>query len=126
VKLENQELKVYLQNMAQGNFQVGRLGWSGAFNDPINFLELFKEKNAPNNAPQWENPEYIELLNQSGVEPDPAKRKQLLAQAEQILMNEMPVAPVYYYTYSFVHNPKVKGVLIDGLGKVDWKWADKE
>ncbi|WP_312117226.1 peptide ABC transporter substrate-binding protein [Brevibacillus reuszeri] len=126
VKLENQELKVYLQNMAQGNFQVGRLGWSGAFNDPINFLELFKEKNVPNNAPKWENPEYIELLNRSGIEPDPAKRKQLLAQAEQILMNEMPVAPVYYYTYSFVHNPKVKGVLIDGLGKVDWKWADKE
>jgi oligopeptide transport system substrate-binding protein len=105
---------------------VGRSGWLGDFNDPINFLETFKEKDGGNNDTRWENAKYKELLNQSALETDPEKRKQILAQAEQILMDEMPVAPIYFYTNSWVKSDKVKGVIVDGLGHVDYKWATVE
>lgn len=39
-------------------------------------------------------------------------------------MDEMPAAPIYFYTHSFVKNDNVKGVVVDGLGFIDWKWAD--
>ncbi|MBU8714705.1 MULTISPECIES: peptide ABC transporter substrate-binding protein [Brevibacillus] len=126
VKLENQEWKVYLETMHEGNYQVGRLGWSGDFNDPINFLELFKEKDGGNNDTRWENPKFKELLNQSATEGDPDKRKAILREAEQIMMDEMPIMPIYFYTHTWVKNDKVKGVFQDGLGAIDWKWTSIE
>ncbi|MFP3391439.1 peptide ABC transporter substrate-binding protein [Brevibacillus sp. SIMBA_040] len=124
VKLENKEWKVYLDDVHQGKYQVARAGWLGDFNDPINFLEMFKDKDGGNNDTRWENPKYKELLNQSALEPDLEKRKAILAEAEQILMDEMPIMPIYYYTQSWVKNDKVDGVIIDGLGAVDYKYAD--
>ncbi|RNB91475.1 peptide ABC transporter substrate-binding protein [Brevibacillus fluminis] len=126
VKLENKEWKVYLEDMHQGNTHVFRSGWTGDFNDPINFLALFKEKNGGNNDTFWENKQYQELLNKSALEADPEKRKAILAQAEQILMDEMPIAPIYFYTNSYVKKDNVKGVLMDGLGFIDYKWASIE
>jgi oligopeptide transport system substrate-binding protein len=38
-------------------------------------------------------------------------------------MEEMPVAPVYFYTDTYVMSERVSGVIIDGLGFVDYKWA---
>jgi oligopeptide transport system substrate-binding protein len=126
VKLENKEWKVYLEDVNQGKYQIGRAGWNGDFNDPINFLEMYKEKDGGNNDTGWENAKYKELLNRSALETDPEKRKQILAQAEQILMDEMPVAPIYFYTNAYVKKENVKGVVLDALGFVDWKWASVE
>jgi oligopeptide transport system substrate-binding protein len=123
VKLENKEWKVYLEDLHAGNYQIGRMGWLGDFNDPINFLELYKDKMGGNNDTRWEHPKYKELLTQSASEADPEKRKKILADAEQILMDEMPIAPIYFYTQSWVQNPSVKGVQMTGLGDVDWKEA---
>ncbi len=123
VKIENKEWKVYLEDLHEGNFQIGRMGWLGDFNDPINFLELYKDKEGGNNDTNWEHPKFKELLNQSALEADPAKRKQILADAEAILMDEMPIAPIYFYTQSWVKKDEVKGVKVDGLGFVDYKWA---
>lgn len=123
VKLENKEWKVYLEDLHHGEYQIGRMGWLGDFNDPINFLELFKDKQGGNNDTLWENAKYKELLNQSEVEADPAKRTQLLQQAEQIIMDESPVIPIYFYSNSWVQNDKLNGVVIDGLGYIDYKWS---
>lgn len=125
VKLENKEWKVYIEDLHQGNYQIGRMGWLGDFNDPINFLELYKDKKGGNNDTNWENPQYKELLNQSSLEMDPTKRAAILADAEKILMDDMPIMPIYFYTQSWVQNDKVTGVIVDGLGNVDYKLADK-
>lgn len=123
VTLENKEWKVYIEDLHQGKFQIGRMGWLADFNDPITFLELYKEKMGGNNDTRWENAKYKELLNQSAKETDPAKRKEILAQAEAILMDEMPIMPIYFYTQSWVKKDEVKGVFIDATGNVDFKWA---
>ncbi|UYZ13286.1 peptide ABC transporter substrate-binding protein [Brevibacillus sp. WF146] len=123
VKLENKEWKVFLEDLHNGSYQIARYGWLGDFNDPINYLELFMEKDGGNNDTHWENAEYRKLLTQSATQTDPEKRRELLVQAEAILMDEMPVLPIYYYTQSYVKRDHVQGVLIDGLGFIDWKWA---
>ncbi|RNB68599.1 peptide ABC transporter substrate-binding protein [Brevibacillus invocatus] len=123
VKLEVKEWQVHLEDMHDGNYQLGRMGWLADFNDPINFLELFKYKDGGTNDTRWENSKYIELLNQSSMEKDPIKREKIMEQAEQILMDEMPVMPIYYYINSWVKREYVQDVVIDGLGSVDYKWA---
>ncbi len=126
VKLESTEWKVYLENMHTGNYQIGRLGWLGDFNDPINYLEMFESKTGGNNDTRWENQKYQELLKQSATEADAEKRKKLLTDAEAILMDEMPVMPIYFYSDAFVKKEYVKDYVIDGLNYIDWKWTSVE
>ncbi|MCM3079954.1 peptide ABC transporter substrate-binding protein [Brevibacillus invocatus] len=124
VKLENKDWKVFLEDQHLGNYQISRSGWMADFNDPITFLEIFRDKEVGNNDTGWENARYEALLRQSAKERDPQKRMQLLGQAEHILMNEMPIAPIFFYTNSWVKNERVKDVFIDGLGNLELKWAD--
>lgn len=123
VKLINKENKVHREDMKQGNFTIGRGSWIGDFNDPINFLEVFK---GGLNTSKWENKEFLDLLAQSAKEGDVAKRKEILKKAEQIVMDEMPALPIYYFTYAWVKQDSVKDVVVDALGFIDFKYASNQ
>ncbi|MEH7346270.1 peptide ABC transporter substrate-binding protein [Bacillus sp. JJ1532] len=123
VNLDNQEWAVYLDKVHSLDYQVARMGWLGDFNDAINFLEMFRDANGGNNDTGWENKEYQELLAKSATEGDPEVRQQMLKDAEAIFMDEMPIAPIYYYTNNWVQDPKLKDVVVSGLGDVQYKWA---
>ncbi len=125
VQLKNEENKVKREDMKNGNFQIGRNSWIGDFNDPINFLEVYRDKGGNNDA-RWFNPTFKELLNKAKVERDPQKRLEYLKQADAIFMDEMPIIPIYYYTYAWAKNDAVKDVVIDSLGFIDFKYASKE
>lgn len=122
VKLENQEWTVYYDNIKNGNYQVARMGWTGDFNDPINFLEIFRDKGG-NNHTGWSDPRYTDLLVKSSTEGDAEKRKAILREAEQILMEGMPVIPFYFKTTVYAKKPNLKDVVISGLGNAQYKWA---
>jgi oligopeptide transport system substrate-binding protein len=123
VKLEHCESQVFFQNLKQGTFQIANGSWFADFRDPTNFLEIFKLKSNATNHTRWENPRYIELLNESSSESDREKRMQLLADAQQILMNELPVAPLFFCTFNFVKNEDLLGVYFSDLGYVDFKYS---
>ncbi|MTW87802.1 peptide ABC transporter substrate-binding protein [Virgibacillus dakarensis] len=122
VELNNEEWNVFLDTMGEGNYQVGRMGWIGDFNDAINFLEIFQTVGG-NNYTNWENKEYAELLEKSRTETDLEARKDLLRQAEEIFMDEMPLAPIYFYTNVFVHQDYVKGIQVNPVGSFNLKWG---
>lgn len=123
VQLHDEDWPTYITKLHAGHFQIGRMGWLADYHDPMSFLELFKEQTLANNDTHWENREFKELLNRSAREANSEKRKELLTQAESILMDEMPVLPIFFYTNSYVKNERIQQVLLDGLGYVDWKWA---
>lgn len=122
LKMDNAEWKVYLDKLSEGNYQVGRMGWLGDFNDAINFLEIFRTVGG-NNYTNWEDEEFKKLLDESAEQTDPAERKETLKKAEDIFMEARPIAPLYFYTHTWVKADYLKDVYIDGLGNVDYKWA---
>ncbi len=124
IKLMVKEAAVHLQDMHELNYEMGRIGWNADFNDPMNYLEMFRDGKTGNNDTGWEDPRYQELLKQSSVETDPEKRKQLFAEAEQIFMDAMPLIPLFTDVDVWVQSDKVKGVQVDGLGFIDLKWAE--
>jgi oligopeptide transport system substrate-binding protein len=123
IELNNLEWKVYLDALSGHNFDIGRLSWIADFNDPITFLQIFKYKSNSTNSTGWENPEYIALLDESSREPNRKKRLALLQKAETILMDEMPIIPIYFIMNSYLKNPKLQNVYLSGLGDIDFKWA---
>ncbi|WP_174730898.1 peptide ABC transporter substrate-binding protein [Mesobacillus harenae] len=121
--LDNQEWQVYITKLHEGDYMIGRMGWLGDFNDPINFLELYRDKDGGNNDTNWEHPEFKQLLIDSQSETDADKRMQMLKDAEAIFMDEMPVAPIYFYTNVWLSADNLKDVAVSGLGDVQLKWA---
>ena len=118
VELTNQEWAVFLNTRQQGDYQIARHGWIGDYIDPMTFLDLW--------VTGFSNARYDELIAAAKVETDSAKRLEMLREAEDILMDEMPILPIYYYTTVTAANENVKGVRISTLGKISFKYAYKE
>jgi len=108
VRLTNQEWASYLQTVQNLEYQLARAAWIGDYVDPNTFLDMFVTDGA-NNQTGWSNRDYDRLISEAGREPDRAKRMDLLRQAEQILMTELPVIPIYYYVTKNLVRPYVHG-----------------
>ncbi|AWE08773.1 ABC transporter substrate-binding protein [Lysinibacillus sp. 2017] len=124
VKLDNAEWQVYLDKLSNLDYQVGRMGWIADYNDSYTFLEMYNTAANGNNDTGWENKDYTALLKQSVIETDPAKRIATLLEAEAIMMDEMPVAPIYFYTNLYISKDYVSGMVPDGLGNISLKNVD--
>jgi oligopeptide transport system substrate-binding protein len=121
--LVNQDWKVYLDNRSKLNFDVARAGWIGDFLDPSTFLDIFYSKSG-NSDTGWKNLQYDKLIEDARGANDNFLRIKFLHEAEQILMDEMPIAPIYYYTRPILVNPKLTHYLFSRLGYTDFKWAE--
>ncbi|HEX2582483.1 MAG TPA: hypothetical protein VHL30_00005, partial [Chlamydiales bacterium] len=115
--------KVFYQRIRQRDFQLALGSWIADFNDPINFLEVFKCKLGSTNNTSWENPKYIALLERSQVCRGQEERKELLRQAEEILMAEMPIIPLFHYAMNYLEQREVEDVALSPIGGLDFRWA---
>ena len=108
VVLLNQEWKVYLDTVSNHHYEIARAGWIGDYVDPNNFLDMFL-CNGGNNRTRWCNPEYDQIiLQQVPKAKTHQQRLELFQQAETILLDEMPVIPIYIYTSNNLVHPTVK------------------
>lgn len=123
VELVALEAKVFFQKIAQGDYQIAAGSWTADFSDPINFLEVFKYKDASTNNTSWESSKYVDLLNQSGLCKDSEERIEILREAEQILMDHMPIIPIFHYALNYMRSNQLEEVAISPLGKIDFRWA---
>jgi oligopeptide transport system substrate-binding protein len=109
VSVLNQDWSVYLDTQRKLNYQICRAGWVGDYLDPFTFLSLWQTGDG-NNQTGWSNKKYDELMQSSLREPDLAKRLAMLKEAEAILLDELPVLPIYWYVRNFLLRPEVKGL----------------
>lgn len=121
VKLQNVEWKVFLDELAHGQFQIARLGGVASFQDPLSFLDAFRYQGT--NYSGWTHPQYSSLLNQAEQTTHPAIREDLIRKAEEIFINELPIAPIYYYTGTYIKKDYVKGIELSELSDADFKFA---
>ena len=108
VMLKNQEWKVYLDSTQQGDFQVARAGWIGDYVDPNTFLDLWITGGG-NNRTRWSNSDYDNFISTAAATSDAAVRFNAFQKAETILLNELPIMPIYLYVSLSLIQPGVKG-----------------
>ena len=95
--LVSDEFRVFLAGRKDhSRWDVARLGWYADYDDPASFLEVFSQTNSQND-PGYVSPEFNTLIDDARVEPNPDKRIQLLHKSEEILLNDYPIIPVYFY-----------------------------
>jgi oligopeptide transport system substrate-binding protein len=108
-RLVNEEFRVFLQNRRlKRNTEVFRAGWIGDYQDAYSFLELFHSQHRRNDA-GYDNPRYDRLLERIATERIPARRRNLMAEAERMLLDDQVVLPVYTYVTKRLVNPLLQG-----------------
>jgi oligopeptide transport system substrate-binding protein len=102
------EQKTWIQNQQTLNYSVSTAGWAGDFLDPVTFLDLFVT-NGGNNWTGWGDNEYDRLIQEASREPGPGTRLEVFQKAEERLLEQCPVSPLYYGAHSYLIDPAVKG-----------------
>lgn len=108
VSLVNMEQKTLLAARRTLDYQILRSDWVGDYLDPATFLNVFSSDSG-NNHTGWSNQEYDSILYQAARTSDQAARYALFRRAEEILLRDAPIIPVYYYTTVRLVHPAVQG-----------------
>ena len=111
VEILNQEWKVFLDTRQQKiETEIYRSGWIGDYNDAYTFAELFASGSGLNHT-GYSSPDYDRLLREASAEGDMARRAELLQQAERVLVEDLPIMPLYFYVTARLVRPWVGGYM---------------
>jgi len=108
--LRNQEWKVFLETRRlKTDTQVYRAGWIGDYDDPYTFSQLLHSENEMNH-PGYSSEEYDNLINLAATKNAGENRLDTLRQAERIMLEDMPIIPIYFYVSQHLVKPWVSGL----------------
>jgi oligopeptide transport system substrate-binding protein len=123
VNLVNQEWKVYLDSHNNMNYDIARRGWIGDYVDPYTFLNMYITDGG-NNKTGFSNARYDDIiLNLAPAELDRDKRYALYHEAETILLENMPILPIFTYQYKHLFATSVKGMPDNIMGYYNYKYV---
>jgi oligopeptide transport system substrate-binding protein len=121
VDIIQNDAQVHFANLRAGNFDIAGYAWVADFNDPRNFLFLFLSDNELNDS-GYRNPAFDALVHQADEELDLGKRGQLLAQAEAVLLKDVPAIPTRFQVTLNLVQPYVKGWVtnVSNVNRTRW------
>jgi oligopeptide transport system substrate-binding protein len=108
VRLVNQERIATLAARRTGNFQVMRSVWIADTLDPVPFLGIWRGA-GPNNFTGWASGSFDHALEAATRAVSTEGRHAQLFEAEQVLLEDLPLVVLYHYTHVFLVHPAVRG-----------------
>jgi len=126
IELEAQESTAFGAQVNAGNYELARGGNLGSFPDTESeFLTLFR-CGAPKNRSRYCNPAYERLLDEARPSRDRVARNAILRRAEQVMIEDAPVIPLYVYTQRHLQKPYVRDLAINLVDQsAMWRaWLD--
>jgi len=102
--------------LTQGKFPMFLYAWFADVPHPDNFLFKLFHSRSPRNFTAHSNPVVDELLLEAKRERDLPRQTGLYRQAEQLVLDDAPIMPVWHYTYERLFQPYVRSVEVNGLG----------
>jgi oligopeptide transport system substrate-binding protein len=109
----------YYSKVLGKDYTISLASWFADYFDPMSFLSIFQYKENSTNNTQWSDTSYTHLLERSCLEMDQQKRLELLANAQDILMHDMPIVPLYHFAFSHARSDKLQGVSLSPLGQIN-------
>ncbi len=106
-----------LDKVGKGQFDIYFVTWAAGYADPSSQLNLFLSS-AGTNWGKYDDPSYDNALNAAATTDalDPAARWKDLQTAQQTLMADQGVTPIYFQSSTILRNPKFKGVVFHPVG----------
>lgn len=112
----------FLDRVNNSQFEVSSMGWSGDYNDPMTFFDMWTSANAApggNNSAKWKNSDYDKLITEISNTSDEAQRLKLFQQCEQMLLvTDAAIAPTNYQDQYYFYEPFVKDLQAPLFGPI--------
>ena len=123
VKLLNEEWKVFLETRRNLDFDMAISAWAMDFMDSMNLFEQFVS-DSPLNDSKYSRKDFDEVMSKAAYEMDRVKRTNYLHEAERILMEDLPVSPMYFGLSIEMKTKRVKNIHMVLLGYVLFRDAE--
>lgn len=114
--------KTCIEKRQSRNFQIAVSGWGPDYNDPISFLEVLETVNG-NNFTGYSSKIYDQLLRNIRNEKDSGKRMELLKKLEAVLLEDMPIGPIYHRYRAYAVKPSIQGLVRRWNQDIDLYWS---
>jgi len=114
-RLTPSETQVHYAVLRKHDFDVAWAGWVADYRDPKNYLFLFQSSTTDMNYGGYASPKFDDLVAQSDNLRDAGRRAQVLQQAEQTLLDDVVIAPVYFGVTRDLVSPQVKGWISNNI-----------
>ncbi len=115
IVLEQAPWEMFQQELSDGDYQMFLLGWSADYPDAQDFLDVLFHSESPLNYTGYSNEQVDGLLEQARIERDPARRIELYARAEAIVLDEAPWLPLYSGVETWLVAPQVRGFELSSI-----------
>jgi oligopeptide transport system substrate-binding protein len=107
---------VFSRMLTEGRAAAFLYAWYADIPDPDNFLHQLFYSGSPRNYTGYANPVVDDLLLHARNERDGQRRVDLYRRAEQLILDDAPLIPVWHYPYERVFQSNVRSVEVNGLG----------
>lgn len=107
--LFNSEAALHFAALRQHDFTLARSGWIADLPVAENFLTVHQPANGAGNYSGYDNPAYDAIVAQATATADPDKRNALMRRADEMLINDMPILPLYFYVTRSLVSKRIDG-----------------
>ncbi|PCF44078.1 peptide ABC transporter substrate-binding protein [Staphylococcus delphini] len=117
IKIQQLPFKQRVAREQSGNYEISISGWGPDYPDAMTYLYIMTTGNSSNNT-GWSNKEYDQKIKDANgpLLSDVKKRNQTLVEAEELLLAEAPIAPIYQKGEAHLTNPQVKNLQYHNIG----------
>jgi oligopeptide transport system substrate-binding protein len=122
VELECTDWNSFRSALERGDFQIAGCHEAARYSDPLDILDRF-EASSRSNFCRWINPLFQDKISLAKKAVDLEQRNRWIREAEEILVSEIPVIPIYNLKQTYLHSSKLKGHAFDFSGIVDFCYA---
>ncbi|MFC4076238.1 peptide ABC transporter substrate-binding protein [Salinithrix halophila] len=123
VTINPKPVKQKLAAEQQGYFHLSLVRWIGRYNDPMAFMEIGHSASQVNFG-KWHNPAFDRLIEKAKSTSDFKARNEAMVKAEEIVMEDAGVAPLFYESQAYVQKPYVKNLFRHPIGpEYTLKWT---
>ncbi|EIW14758.1 oligopeptide ABC transporter, substrate binding protein [Lactiplantibacillus pentosus KCA1] len=114
--------KVASSRAQSGNFDLYLSHWGADFTDPISHLQIMTN-NSGYNYGKYNSSTYNALVKKAQNQDanKASARWQDMINAEKTIMQDQGITPLYQTNYSYLQNPKVKGIIHNTAG-TQWNY----
>jgi peptide/nickel transport system substrate-binding protein len=127
VQVEVVQKSLLLELTSNSRALFFRGSWIADYPDAENYLSVFYSKNpAPPNYTRYKNPQFDKLFEKALAETNDSLRYELYRDADQVMINDAPVVPLWYDEWIHFTQPEIKNFRVNGLNLLELRRVDKD
>ncbi|MCC5829486.1 MAG: peptide ABC transporter substrate-binding protein [Phycisphaeraceae bacterium] len=104
VEMEGTTNAIFFDRVKRVDHSIALGNWFGDYQDPTTWLHMWRTGDS-NNMAGFSNEEYDSILREAGGIVDPARRLARLREAEELLLQEQPIAPMFQWVSIELYDP---------------------